>query len=181
MAFERAKIEIKAASVGTGVKVSLTKMRASVAKMKFSFSETVAKNLQWSPSDKIEVMIGNGEHHGILRMRKNNSAGDAEFIHRNALKGGYFQIALGHQPAFVDRAESARWCQFETVEDGWVEIILPKWADETGPARQKVAAAPVVHTSPQLMQPKRNVTASAMGDPPPGRREMLAKMGEMKA
>jgi hypothetical protein len=188
MAFERAKIEIKPASVGTGIKVTLGKVRGADAKMKFSFSASVAKTLGWADGDKIEVMIGNGEHHGLLRMRKNASVGEAVLTHRNALKGGYFALGLGHQPMFVDRSEPGRWCQFEIVEDGFVEIVLPKWADETGPTKQKIAVSPLpnplaskppVQTAPA--QAKRSVTSNLMGDPPLGRREMLAKMGEMKA
>jgi hypothetical protein len=185
MAFERAKIEIKPASVGTGVKVTLSKFKASSAKMKFSFSAAVAKSLDWADGDKIEIMIGSGEHHGLLRMRRNASVGEAVLTHRNALKGGYFALALGHQPMFVDRGETGRWCQFETVEDGFVEIVLPRWADETGPTKVKAAPVPlqkiaaIAAVVPE--RPARNVTASVMGDPPPGRREMLAKVGEMKA
>ena len=189
MAFERAKIEIKSPSVGTGVKVTLSKFKASSAKMKFSFSDAVARSLGLVDGDKLEVLIGSGEHHGLLRIRKNASVGEAVIAHRKALKGGYFALDLGHQPAFVDRSEAGRWCQFETVEDGFVEIVLPRWADETGPAKQKIASAPVAPARPVgrppnaevKHQPARSVTSNLMGDPPLGRREMLAKMGEMKA
>lgn len=190
MAFERAKIEIKSPSVGTGVKVTLSKFKASSAKMKFTFSDAVAKSLGLGDGDKIEVLIGSGEHHGLIRIRKNASVGEAVLNHRKALKGGYFSLDLGHQPAFVDRSEAGRWCQFETLEDGFVEIVLPRWADETGPTRLKMATAPVAALRPPVDQaiaksiakpaPPRTVTSSLMGDPPPGRREMLAKVGELK-
>lgn len=182
MAFERAKIEIKPASVGTGLKVTLSKFKASAAKMKFSFSDAVAKSLGLADGDKIDVLIGSGEHHGLVRIRKNASVGEAVLTHRKALKGGYFSLDLGHQPAFVNRSEAGRWCQFEKVEEGFVEIVLPRWADETGPAKQKIASTPLPKVVTTVHdRPTRNVTASVMGDPPPGRREMLAKVGEMKA
>ena len=182
MAFERAKIEIKSPSVGTGVKVTLSKFKASSAKLKFSFSDAVTRSFGLADGDKIEVLIGSGEHHGLIRIRKNASVGEAVLGHRKALKGGYFALDLGHQPAFVDRAEAGRWCQFEPVEDGFVEIVLPRWADETGPAKPKMSPVPVAKIVPPVPdRPARNVTASVMGDPPPGRREMLAKVGEMKA
>lgn len=180
MGFERAKIVTKTAVVGTGIKVSLAKVRGNTAKMKFSFSEQVAKTLGWSKGDKLEVLIGNGEHHGIIRLRKNNSVGDAELIHRKANKGDYYQIALGYQSMFVDRTEPSRWCQFEKIEDGYVEIILPRWADETAPAKK---LAPTTIMSKPAPQPVRSaaVTSNLMGDPPPGRREMLAKVGSIAA
>lgn len=180
MGFERAKIISKEPSVGTGVKVGLAKFRNNTAKMKFSFSEPVAKALGWSKGDKLEVLIGNGEHHGIIRFRKNNSTGDAEVIHRKANKGDYFQLALGYQAAFVDRTEASRWCQYEKVEDGYVEIVLPRWADETAPAKKPVPAPIIGRTAPQPVR-GAPVTSSLMGDPPPGRREMLAKVGSIAA
>lgn len=176
MGFERAKIIMKPATVGTGVKVSLAKVRGNTAKMKFSFSEQVAKALGWEKGDKIEVLIGNGEHHGIIRLRKNNSVGDAELIHRKANKGDYYQLALGNQPMFIDRTEQSRWCQFEKVEDGYVEIVLPRWADETAPAKKPLPSPIMAKPAPQPMRGGA-VTSTLMGDPPAGRREMLQKVG----
>jgi hypothetical protein len=180
MGFERAKIVVKQAAIGTGVKVSLAKLRGNTAKMKFSISEQVAKSFGWAGGDKIEILIGNGEHHGIIRLRKNNSVGDAEVVHRKANKGDYFQLALGYQAMFVDRAEESRWCQFEQIDEGYVEIVLPRWADETAPAK-KPAPAPII--GKPVVQPPRGgqVTANLMGDPPKGRREMLAKVGSISA
>lgn len=177
MGFERAKIVFKAAAIGTGLKVSMAKVRGNSAKMKFSVNMAVAKELGWSGGDKLEVLIGNGEHHGILRMRKNNSVGDAEVVHRKASKGDYFQIALGHQAMFVDKTQSPAWCQFEKVEDGFVEIVLPRWADETAPAKKPIASPPPAASTP-IKRPAA-VTGSLMGDPPPGRRQMLDKIGSL--
>ncbi|QQM29319.1 hypothetical protein JET14_13395 [Martelella lutilitoris] len=151
--------------------------------MNFSFNMTVAKELGWSSGDKIEVLIGDGEHHGIIRMRKNNSVGDAEFVRRDAAKGAYFKIALGPQSAFVDRSETARWCAFEILDGddaGWLEIILPRWADETGPKMRDKTSAPAMPARPVAQTPARNVTAAVMGDPPPGRRQMLDKLSDIK-
>lgn len=186
MAFERAKIVVNAASVGTGIKVTLRKGKKGAAAMVFSVKGEIAKALGWAEGDKLEVLIGTGGDHGLLRFRKNNSTGDAVVKFKKAMKAvTYATISLGHQSAFVDRAEAGRWCQHESVEDGYLEIVLPRWAEETGPKRQQVAAPSAPSPSRPVPQPpapaKRAVTASVLGDPPPGRREMLAKMGEMKA
>lgn len=192
MAFERAKIVVNSPSVGTGIKVTLRQGRSGQASMIFSIKGEIAKGFNWSDGDKIEVLIGTGSDHGLLRFRKNNSTGDAVVKSKKAMKGiTYTTISLGHQPAFVNRAEAGRWCQFEQVDDGFVEIVLPRWAEETSPKKQAVAVSPVSvsGTAPipqgRVAQPtpspvKRAVTAQVLGDPPPGRREMLAKMGEMK-
>lgn len=179
MAFERAKIEIKAATVGTGIKVTLAKIKGSAAKMKFSISTKLAQKFGWANDDKLEVLIGTGSDHGALRFRKNNSTGDAVVVFRKSVHE-YVAVSLGHQPAFVDRSESGRWCQFEEMEDGYVEIILPRWADETAPARRPAPTAPPAAAALPSSAVKKVVTGSVMGDPPAGRREMLAKMGEMK-
>lgn len=112
MAWAKAHIEIKPASVGTGIKVSLRQTSKSPAQMSFSISETVGKKLGWSDGDKIEIMIGSGEHHGLLRLRKNNSAGQVAIARREAAKGIWFSLKMGHQEAFVDRSEPALWCQW---------------------------------------------------------------------
>jgi hypothetical protein len=179
MPFERAIIINRDASVGTGIKISLSKVRNASAKMRLSVSDALAKQFGWSDKDKIEVLIGTGSDHGLIRMRKNASTGNAVVSVRKLMKGRtYALINFGHQPAFVDRAEASRWCQFEQVDDGWLEIVLPKWAGETGPAKPKVSATPVAPIPAR--EPNINVTASLMGDPPPGRRQIMEKIGAMK-
>lgn len=200
MAFVKARIEFKPASIGTGVKCSLRKTKRAPAALTFYISAARASALNIADGDGIEVLIGEGEHHGLVRMRKNNSTANTKAEAHNMGKFTFFRIKLGHQPAFVDRAETGLWCQWESVEDGWIEIVLPKWADETAPNRKKPVDsgnAPAVNiktthnnidTRPlserplkaQPATPKRSVTAQLMGDPPPGRREMMQKMGEMK-
>lgn len=186
MGFERAKIEIKQASIGTGIKVSLAKVRGAEAKMKFVVSVGLAKQFGWANGDKLEILIGNGDDHGMMRFRKNNSVGDAEVVNRKSVKGDWVSIALGRQTMFVDRAETARWCQFEELEDGWVEVVLPRWADETAPKKATQALAgttPIRSTTPpppaKPSASSRVVTGALMGDPPPGRREIMAKIGEL--
>lgn len=175
MAFQKAVINIVRATVGTGIKISLRKGRKSQAKMAMILLPTAVTALEWGDKDKLEVLIGDGEHHGLMRLRKNNSAGEAVIERRETQKGAWFQVAFGHQPAFVDRSEASLWCQWEEVEDGWVEIVLPKWADETG--QRVVARQPASSPRPVPMEPKRTtVTASLMGDPPPGRRQMLEEI-----
>lgn len=174
MAWAKAHVEIKPASVGTGVKAILRQSKKSPAALSFTFTEAVGKKLSWSDGDGVEVLIGEGEHHGLVRIRKNNSAAVTKIQRRETGKGAWFSLKLGHQPTFIDRSEAPAWCQWEAVEDGWLEIVLPKWADETAPSKAKAAAPASPH--PTSAKPARrgiDVTAQLMGDPPPGRREML--------
>lgn len=179
MAFVKATIQILSAIVGTGIKVSLRKGKSSSAKMSIGITTATAKQIDWVHGNMLEVLIGDGEHHGLIRLRKNNSVGDAKVDRRETAKGSWFQVQLGCQPSFVDRSEPARWCQWEIVEDGWLEIVLPKWADETAP-RAKAVPSPVPNRIPAQQSAKQSVTASMMGDPPPGRREMLDKIAAIK-
>jgi hypothetical protein len=186
MGFERAKIVVNSATTGTGIKVTLRKGRYSQASMIFSVKGDIALKLGWAEGDKLEVLIGTDGDHGLLRFRKNNSAGDAVVRFKNAMKGTrYASINLGHQPRFVDRAEGGRWCQHEEVDDGYLEIVLPKWADETAPRKASAVQPPApvkpLPSAPVKPSPNRSVTSAVMGDPPPGRREMLAKIGTVKA
>lgn len=205
MPFVPAQIEIKPASVGTGIKVGLRKLKNSTAaRMTMYISARTATELQIADGDKIEVMLGEGEHHGLIRLRKNNSAGQAPVSKTGSGKVETFRLSLGCQRQFVVRTEPTQWCQWEAVEEGWFEVVLPKWADETAPGRtiHKAPAYPAEaqrqaqtsrepYKSPAIeaariekrgpgRPAKQNVTAALMGDPPPNRREMLAKIGSMK-
>lgn len=190
MAFVKATIQILSALVGTGIKASIRKGKSTGAKMSLGITTATAKELDWTDGNMLEVMIGEGEHHGLIRVRKNNSVGEAKVERRETAKGSWFQVQLGCQPAFVDRSEAQRWCQWEKVEDGWIEIVLPKWADETAPRKSPrsdggadIKTAHVNINAPVAKAPpvaRQSVTASVMGDPPPGRREMLAKIGNIK-
>lgn len=180
MAWIKAQIEIRPASVGTGIKAILRQTKKSAAMLSFTFSEATGKQLGWSDGDGVEIMIGEGEHHGLIRVRKNNSAAaQAKLERKETGKGAWFSLKLGHQPAFVDRSEPGAWCQWEKVEDGWVEIVLPKWADETGPARKR-DASPVARP-PQPARRGVDVTAQLMGDPEPGRRQVVEKISRKEA
>lgn len=176
MAWVKANINLSSAATGTGVKVTLRKKGMPGAKMIFSINAAAAKLMNLADKDKLEVMLGTADHHGLLRVRKNNSAGEAVVTKRENAKYAWWMINLGHQPAFVDRAEANRWCQWKMVEEGWVEITLPKWAAETGTKQRTETALPNMSTG---MKPGRTVTAGLMGDPPPGRREMLERIGKV--
>jgi hypothetical protein len=176
MAFVKARIEIKPASVGTGIKATLRRTKKAAATLSLFVSATRALAFNIGDGDGVEVLIGDGEHHGLIRLRKNNSAGVAKAEKRATGKADFFVLKLGHQAAFVDRSEAAAWCQWEMVEDGWVEIALPKWADDTAPNRKPPVARAPVSAVPVV---KQSVTAGLMGDPPPGRRQMLEEAAKI--
>lgn len=184
MAWERASVAIMPASIGTGLKISLKKIKGASAKMTVTLTGEAMKDAGWKDGDKIEVMFGTGEHHGLLRMRKNNSVGQAVVSERKAVRGGrYLTIALGVQDAFVDRSEPAAWCKWEKIEDGWFEIVMPKWADETAPRARQANRQPVdTNRSTGSPAPRgKSVTAEIMSDPEPGRREAAEKIGRKEA
>ncbi|MDQ0320019.1 hypothetical protein QO002_002157 [Pararhizobium capsulatum DSM 1112] len=182
MGFERAKITVSSATTGTGIKVTLRKAKTGPASMIFSIKGDIAIKLGWAEGDKLEVLIGTDGDHGLLRFRKNNSAGDAVVKFKRAMKAiTYATINLGHQARFVDRSEAGRWCQHEEVEDGYLEIVLPRWADETAPKKPlaQIPMATKPTQPPEKPVASRAVTSDLMGDPPPGRRQMLDKIGQI--
>lgn len=186
-------VPYKPPSQGTGVKVTLRAIKATGnANMVISISEAVAGRLGWGEGDKLELMVGEGEHHGLLRFRKNNDIGSVEIVRRKISPGGidnhksFFSLRLGYMPQFIQRSESGRWANYDQVEDDWVEIVLPSWADETDPRKVKKPQAiaptpaavagggspaipPSVVQAANFKRPVRNVTGSIMGDPPPNR------------
>lgn len=192
MAWTKLVIQTKPASIGTGVKAMLRGKKAAILTLNISRAESVAMAL--SDNDKVEVLLGDGPQHGLVRIRKNNSTGQATVEKREAAKGHYFLIKLGHQEMFVNRAEAAKWCQWEKVEDGWFEIVLPKWADETraksdksetlgsslkGNVPASTATAPAA-ASPKGPQERakafgNTVTRNLIGDPEPSRSALAQK------
>ncbi len=131
--------------LGTGLSCSLKRMKAGPAQMALTLRPAVAAELGLEDQTKLRVMVGSGEHHGILRFTK-DPEGSAVVLRREAgtgeeggRGGPYFSIRLGHMPPFINRSEAKRWCVFELLEDGIIEVVLPSWADETGPNRRNKA------------------------------------------
>jgi hypothetical protein len=166
------------AAKGTGLGVSLQRTgRGRVrAQLVFSLKPTIAEQFGWVDGDKIEVQIGTDEHHGIIRLRK-SEAGSAPLAYRQSgdgrTRGGpWFRLSLGYTPMFVDRSENKRWVLFEALEEGWIEVVLPAWADETGPKakadRPRQSAGIAAVARPPAIS-SGELTSRMMGDPPKGR------------
>ncbi|NTS31299.1 hypothetical protein HQ945_08525 [Phyllobacterium sp. BT25] len=179
MAWVKAVIQFKPASIGTGIKATLRGKKTAILLLNIDMKSASALGV--SDQDKVEVLLGDGPQHGMIRLRKNNSVGQAIVEKKATGKGDYFLIKLGHQAMFVNRVEPAKWCQWEKVQEegGWFEIVLPKWADET---RQKVESK--VAALPAAAAPKGpherakafgTVTSRLMGDPEPSRSALAQK------
>lgn len=198
MPFVRASVQLKALPMTTGVRVSLRAGRKAAPRLTFFVTKERAESLGWGEGDSIEVLLGQTSDHGLVRMRK-AADGQVVLTARKAAHGSvFYQLQLGVQPAFVNRSEKASPCSVELLEEedaGTIEIVLPKWSDETHPERKARPSAPSATASasdpatapralteaPRRGRPPKSVTAGLMGDPPAGRREMLAAMGQMKA
>jgi hypothetical protein len=182
MAFTRATINLGCSREGSGIRVFMTKVGTNPSRLALTVKADIAgPRFGWHGKQAVVVEIGDGEHHGLIRFKRED-AGNGNAIAELAGAGArsHFIVRLGPQPMFVDRAEASMPVQWELV-DGWVEIVLPKWADETAPSRKPIAP-PTTATGVHSIHPpqKRSVTAAVMGDPPAGRREMLDKIGSMK-
>jgi hypothetical protein len=171
VSFHPFKVVSKAAGGGqTGVSASLKSLRGAPAKLSFAITAEKARELGWVDGDMLEVLIGQDEHHGLVRLRKNHSVGTARVSRRKAMNDTtWFHVALGHVPAFVARSEPKKHCQNEVLDaaaGGWLEIVLPSWADETGKVKRAPVASSPVTTSART---GRDAAPRMMGDPPKGR------------
>jgi hypothetical protein len=159
----------------TGVKATLAKYRGGPAQLTLSITCPASSQAKLKGGKKVEILIGTGSDHGVLKIR-NSDVGQVESVEKKGAKSANpsHTLRLGHQAAFVDRAEKAQSCTWEMV-DGWLEVVLPKWADETHPSKQPKPKATMVPGCVPAYEPrraargKRNVTADLMGDPKPGR------------
>lgn len=155
------------AKSGTGLGASLMKGRNGAARLYLFLRTSTADELGWADGDALAVELGEEEHHGLIRLCKDKT-GTAAVSMRKATRGGQFiQVGLGVIDLFVDRVETKKWCQFEAFPDGWVEVVLPSWADETNPARRN--RLPSSRTLALPPPAPRRTTAAIAGDPPPGR------------
>jgi len=174
MSFSTFKVILAPSTVGTGLSASLRKPKNGPARLTLTLSVSAAAEVDWEEGAGIEVQLGEGEHHGLLRLRKNASVTTTIVKRRNGTNRlSYFAIALGHIPALVNRSEKKRWCRFEQVAEGsWVEITLPSWADETAPdsspLRNRAPPPAPLRIAPPTQSGAR-VTSRLMGDPSPQR------------
>lgn len=171
MPFVSYKVQSKPNASGTGLSVSLRKAKAGAAKMSIFLGAAIAEKLQWTAEDTLEILLGTENEHGMIRLRKSPD-GSAIVKMRQARGGGYFVVQLGHIETFVNRTEEKRYCPFEGVGDGWVEIVLPRWSEETHPTKPRVAVAtarPLPKPPARDLRPqgqRRSLTAELQGDPP---------------
>lgn len=167
----------------SGLSVALKKgKRDAVAKMIVYLTEKVSTEFNWPVGTKLEVHIGTETDHGLLRLRKNAEAdGGATVVSAGKGKFASIEVSLGFVPGFVDRDEPRQPCKYEDVGDGFVEIVLPSWSDETHPTKPNVALPPVVTTREPLVTVKqrpilgrRMTSVPKFGDPPLDRSALVA-------
>lgn len=112
--------------------------------LEFLVKEAVCATLEWTQNTKFAVLLGHDEHHGLVRL-KADPTGTAKAYMTGGGHGEhkvrYMVIRLGNVPMFVHRPEGRQDVQFEKLEDGWVEIALPAWADDTKPKNAQAASA----------------------------------------
>ena len=171
MSFTAHTVVSGGASTGTGIAAMLQKMKpTSTAQLVLTLQVKVASALGWDDKDKIAIQLGEGEHHGLLRLKKDpQGSAVMKRLHAggNGLRGGpYFRLNLGHVELFVDRRENRRWVKFDNVDDGWIEVVLPGWADETSPNRRPRSTALTVSAPPARQTAVRDLAPHLMGDPP---------------
>jgi hypothetical protein len=157
MAFEEVDvIENVAAATKSGISAGLVKMRSAPAKLRLTVRDTVFADLGYTLDDRFVLLLGKGEDHGIIRLRKDKS-GKIKPTERNFVGGVRgVQISLGVRAEFVDQAQKATPCQFEKVDLTTVEIILPPWADETRPGKTaRIASKPPAIVAAETEQARK--------------------------
>lgn len=154
-------IEFKKASdlsaVVAPVKASLAMAgKAKKAKFQLTLTNDLVADLGWDEEQNLQVMLGDGEDQGKLRLRASpdsNVVLTKHFIKRknSARVASYFRVPLGHIEQYVNRREPAQPCSFQLADDGWVEIELPAWAKDipdraisTGGLFETIKASPTV-------------------------------------
>ena len=123
------------------VKAGLRKRRGSsaAARLVITIKSLQVEEWGWKEGDNLALLMGNAECHGLIRMQPDPS-GSIKLVSRTLKNSTFFVLNLGEVAEFVDRAEEPKGINVEFLDNGWVEFVLPLWAEETGPkakARQK--------------------------------------------
>jgi hypothetical protein len=120
--------------------VTLSKMGVKGARPRCTVAIIAALAAEFKASDKdrFEVMLGSGEHRGLLRLRKNKSGP----IKPRALKGGGLFFNLGFIEQFGGAGQAKEFCEAAVIDPTTIEVTLPAWAD--GKPKPSVAGTPIV-------------------------------------
>ena len=119
-----------------------------------------AEKWGWKKGDKLAVLLGEDGDHGMIRLKPDAKNGVVEPSFKQLKGGAFLTIALGHVDRFVDRRETTQGVNAEKLDDGWVEIVLPSWAEDSSPA---------------AIELKQKQQALAVAKSPAGRKAMIAK------
>lgn len=103
----------------------------------------VASQLDWKANEPIGVIIGSGEHAGLMRVIRNSphKVGKCRVLTR-----GGVSVNLGHIPQFGLEQRAKRSIDAQIIDHDTVEIVLPNWseaADDAGEDDEPAVAAPV--------------------------------------
>lgn len=135
----------------TGCRVGLTKYRNSKsARLVITIAGPLLKAMKLTGPARFEVAVGEGDHHGLMRIRPvsvdakgENDAAVITVQPRKARLGIFYKIDLGHVDRFIDEPHKPQSVHWEWIDEGWYEFALPEWADKTRPKpKHAVAAVP---------------------------------------
>lgn len=130
MSFEEIKSIELPTSTGTltGVAASLQKSGIAKAKLRISLTSDVMSKMNFLPSNPLKVLMGTGEHSGIVRLMAAQD-GPARFVERKFIKSNVrYIVMLGHCPQVADVKADATPCLWEKVDGDTLEITLPSWS-----------------------------------------------------
>lgn len=141
MAFEEIRVMAGPAAARSGCSASLLKMRGAPAKLIIQMRESAMEEMGFLAGDRFVALLGTAEDHGLIRLRK-DASGSCVLTRREGPRGSaWWNVSLGHLPAFVDRPQKTTDCRWERIDDLTMEIVLPDWADETRPRPAKAISA----------------------------------------
>lgn len=174
MAFQVWKVT-KPTNLGTGMGASLKKIRSARAGLTLTLSGKLAEDL--GLVGPLAVLIGTDADQGLLRLRADPDGEIACARREFGGRGGpvvYYAVALGHVPIFPDRSEAKRWVKWSRVDDGWIEVRLPAWADP--PASPKTPLGP----NPAVTLAIARAAPSPAALPPPETRGEARRLAEAR-
>lgn len=133
--------------VVSGCRVSLTRAgRATRATLQITLAGRIRDAMALHGTARIAVLMGEGEHHGLIRIRVAREGDEAALTvapTKSVHKTEFYRLRLGAVEQYRSEPAKAEAVNWEQLDDGWIEIALPAWADETRPKpKERVSAVP---------------------------------------
>lgn len=137
MPFDVVEVRVKSGRTGLPASVRLSKRGGGGSpSCLVSINGAFSSQLKIKEKDRFELMLGSGEHRGLLRLKRKADG----IIKPRMCKGSAVSFDLGYIERFGDEAEEKQYVRAQAIDADTFEVVMPAWAD---PKPRVIPSAPL--------------------------------------